>query len=292
MRSTLQSQARLAAVRRDVAQTIQQVMGSEQRRELLSSILSDEQADVIVARRSPRWLRPLPIVALPTATAFILALVFLVLPTASGSGDAYALTRATAVLAQTENAVLYTTESNAGLSILGWYDLAGSKEWRVIARNANGQVVSQFGVAQEGGALRSVDVQYGNQPIVMVGPVSAQELALHAVSTPVALRRSIQTAVAQGKMVSAGRQVIDGFRTLHFVEGNPQKGQRRLDLWIDATTYRLVREQVVTVNGLRIVTDFYWMPRNASTLANLTFTIPSGAITIPTPPLPPNPSKR
>ena len=67
------------------------------------------------------------------------------------------------------------------------------------------------------------------------------------------------------------------------------KNGQRVDLWVDTTTYLVVRFQLIQ-RDYRFVTDVQWLPRNPTTLANLVITVPSGFTRVPVPQ--PPPSKR
>jgi hypothetical protein len=97
----------------------------------------------------------------------------------------------------------------------------------------------------------------------------------------------VRAALARrgSRLTLVGPEQIDGLATLHLrmtVDG----ARGTDDLWVDATTYRVVRRVIVKQDpggDLRIQEDFRWLERTPEALAAMTFTPPAGFTEIPAP---------
>ena len=173
-----------------------------------------------------------------------------------------------------------------------WFDQNSMTHYRMEALNASLQPLLDLGVFEESGMHLTEVVEYSTRSW-SIGPATRTELgestdADGLVNIPLSLSPTkIVAELHRGQLRLKGREVIDGVMTQQ-LSGVSKNGQR-VDLWVDTTTYLVVRFQLIQ-RDYRFVTDVQWLPRNPTTLANLVITVPSGFTRVPVPQ--PPPSKR
>jgi hypothetical protein len=81
---------------------------------------------------------------------------------------------------------------------------------------------------------------------------------------------SVRSELKNGHFTLVGHDTIAGIDTLHL-----HTDADREDIWVDATTFRTIRETVAVAPG-PITVDFQWLDRTPDQLARFTVTIPAG----------------
>ena len=260
---------RLTAARPAIATRGARVLDETQRAALLGSILSTPPKATSPPTAGHRRRRPWVFVS-GAVVAAVVVVALLVAPLHSSDASAVIVARATATLDGHTSGVLVTHERQYGArptEVDGWFDAHDTHRFRLEFFNPPGppEVEGEY-------VLDSHVVSVTLNPTDRVATILTLPLASAAGAPPQGSVSKIRALLRSGALTVAGHQRVDGKNTLR-VTGHI--GHDRLEVWIDATTYEIVRSQDIE-HGVRSVENLTWLPATGANLALLTVPIPPG----------------
>jgi len=185
-----------------------------------------------------------------------------------------------------EHVVVSATLKGHTLHMEGWLDATTRSDHRRASVDIPGKPAHETWATHDGTRLTVTTVDSTRRvwwTDTRSVPVEKQLDSLSP-STP----EEIQRALTEGsnRLVLVGREDIDGRATLHLRMSTGSTAGSD-DLWVDATTYRVVRRVILKPNPpdghARIQEDFDWLERTPENLARVTFNPPAGYTQVPAP---------
>ncbi len=258
---------RLAAARPGIAGRTVDVLSLQERAELQASILGSQSSRPVPHRR-----RLVVLTGAVVALGIIVAVVLVIAPIHSPDASAAIVAKATTEInGHTRGVFAYhEVQYNPGtepLASAGWWDLHNTHYFRMEFLNSYAQP-HEFGSYVQNGQVMRISINT-DQRTALVVPVPASSLGVPREPSVAQLKAQLRS----GSLILVGHQIVDGVDALH-LKGR-SKGQP-VDLWIDPTTYNIVRVQLVGKGGFRLVEDLQWLPPTPKNLALVKVVIPPG----------------
>lgn len=174
----------------------------------------------------------------------------------------------------------HVTQASTGERLTSWIDAAtGSR--RLLLTNAAGTPRTAEGIVLRGTNATVTTLDYATrtattqtEPAAVIQ--SAQRLGVN-VPSPADIRRELSSAA----MVGEGQAEVDGHRTYRIRMTVPPASQAwfrgdDVELYVDASTYLLIRT-TISHQGTQLDTDdLTWTPRAAADLSLARLTVPAG----------------
>jgi hypothetical protein len=185
-----------------------------------------------------------------------------------------------------EHVVVRATLKSHTFHMEGWLDATTGSDHRRASAYIPGKPPHETWITRDGTRL-TVTIVDSTHRIWWTDTRSVavdKQLDSLSPSTPEEIRQALTEG--SDRLVLVGREDIDGRATLHLrILTNGTAGSD--DLWVDATTYRVVRRVILKLNPpedhVRIQEDFDWLERTPENLARVTFTPPTGYTQVPAP---------
>ena len=183
----------------------------------------------------------------------------------------------------TESSYMITskvTQNTAGQRLTSWIDPATGNR-RLVLTNASGAPEVAEGIVIHGAKATVTTVDYaahtattGIEPTATIR--SDARLGVN-VPSPSDIRSELRSAT----LVSEGQAVVDGHHTYRMRMTVPPGSQHwfpgdDVELYVDTSTYQLVRTTISHNGTLQDTDDLTWAPRTAADLSQTRVTIPPG----------------
>lgn len=206
--------------------------------------------------------------------------------TASPGSRPMVLERVELAMASAELMVVHVrTDFDNGVLWETWLDQA-SATWHSASRKPDGTPLYAHRVRPgEGGVEVTVVSHVDRAWWTYQAPDERGEPNLHP--TP----QDIRAQLADGTLVDAGRELIDGVEAIRLHGEAKEKAPGVYvaggDLWVNPTTYLPLRHHAIGRNGRAIASDYRWLPRTADHLRHVDLSVPTNYAHLAAPPITP-----